>query len=83
MLSTSQTTKRTTRNSTKSKKYVDIAIRAGRKALLLDICKGMYEAYTQNGNHLPYGHVQELLKDFGDQYSWLSRNIINKALINY
>jgi len=43
----------------------------------------MYEKYIQNGNRLPYGHVRELLNDFGGQYSWLSKNIINKAFIQY
>ena len=77
------TNKRKTKNSIKSRIYADRAIRAGRNATLVEICKGMYDAYVRNNNRLPYGHVQELLKQFGDQYSWLTRNIINKAFIKY
>ena len=79
----SKTKKRVTNNSRKSQAYANRAIRAGRQALLLDICKGMHDAYIQNDHRLPYGHVRELLNEFGEQYDWLSRNIINKAFIKY
>ena len=77
----SKTKKRVTKNSRKSQLYANRAIRAGRQALLLDICKGMHNAYIQNDHRLPYGHVRELLNEFGEQYDWLSRNIRNKAFI--
>ena len=78
-----KTKKRVTNNSRKSQIYANRAIRAGRKALLLDICKGLHDACIQNDNRVPYGHVRELLNEFGEQYGWLSRNIINKAFIKY
>ena len=67
-----KTKKRVTNNSRKSQIYANRAIRAGRNALLLDICKGMHDAYIQNDNCLPYGHVQELLNKLREQYDWLS-----------
>ena len=42
--------------------YAKRAIQNSRKALLLDVCQGMLEAYRDNGNRLPYGHVEVLLK---------------------
>ena len=28
-----------------------------------DLCKGMYDAYKNNNNRLPYGHLNNLLKE--------------------
>ncbi len=83
MSPTTKSTVRTTKHSSKSRIYADKAIRAGRNATLREICKGTYDAYIGNNNCLPYGHVQELLKQFGEQDSWLNRNVINKASIKY
>ena len=47
-----------------AEKYAKRALRNSRKALLLDISQGMLEAYKKNGNWLPYGHVEVLLKQF-------------------
>ena len=50
------------KNARGVEQYAKRAIQNSRKALLLDICQGMLEAYRKNGNRLPYGHVEVLLK---------------------
>ena len=42
--------------------YAKRSIRNSCKALLLDVCQGILEAYRDNGNRLPYGHAEVLLK---------------------
>ena len=64
-------------------KYAKRALKNCRKALLLDICEGMIEAYKQNGNRLPYGHVENLLKALKTKEPWMTRNIINKVFMKY
>jgi len=43
----------------------------------------MYEAYLQNSNRLPYGHVGGLLSEMKGSHKWLTRNIINKAFMKF
>ena len=75
--------KRATKTSQKSQLYANRAVRASRKALLHEICKGMYEAYVKNDNRLPWGHVGGILDELKTSHKWLTRNIINKAFINF
>ena len=81
--SSSAKKKRTTTTSRKSQAYANRAIKAGRKALLHEVSKGMYEAYLQNNNRLPYGHVGGLLSEMKSSHKWLTRNIINKAFMKF
>ena len=64
-------------------KYAKRALKNSRKALLLDICEGMIESYKQNNNRLPYGQVENLLKELKIKEPWMTRNIINKAFMKY
>ena len=66
-----------------AEKYAKRALRNSRKALLLDISQGMLEAYKKNGNWLPYGHVEGLLKQLVKTEPWITRNIINKAFMKH
>ena len=66
-----------------TEQYAKRAIRNSRKALLLDVCEGMVEAYKNNGNRLPYGHVEELVKKLVTAEPWITRNIINKAFMRH
>ena len=79
----SSNNKRATKTSQKSQLYANRAVRASRKALLHEICKGMYEAYVKNENRLPWGHVGGILEELKTTHKWLTRNIINKAFINF
>ena len=55
------------KNDTKTllrvQKYANRAIQSSRNALLEDVCEGMFEAYLNNGQRLPYGHVTNLLSE--------------------
>ena len=75
--------KRATKTSKKSQLYANRAVRASRKALLHEICKGMYEAYVKNDNRLPWGYVGGILNELETSHKWLTRNIINKAFMNF
>ena len=74
---------RKTNNSKKVAKYANQALRVSRNALLIELYRGMYEAYRNNGNRLPYGHLAKLLKEVQPGNEWLSRNMLNKAFIKY
>ena len=50
---------RKTNNSKKVAKYANQALRVSRNALLIEMCRGMYEAYKINGNRLPFRHIKE------------------------
>ena len=43
----------------------------------------MYDSYKKNGNRLPYGHVEVLLKELRPNEPWMTRNIVNKAFMKY
>jgi len=43
----------------------------------------MYKEFLRNQNRLPYGHISNLLRELKPQEDWLTRNIINKAFMNY
>ena len=74
---------RKTNNSKKVAKYANQALKVSRNALLVELCRGMYEASKNNGNRLPYGHLAKLLKEVQPGNEWLSRNVLNKAFIKY
>ena len=74
---------RKTKTSLRVQKYANRAIQSSRNALLEDVCEGMFEAYLNNGQRLPYGHVTNLLSELQTKEKWLSRNIINKAFMKY
>ena len=64
-----------------AEKYANRALRKSRKALLLDVSQGMLEACEKNGNRLPYGHLENLLKQLVKTEPWITRNILNKAFM--
>ena len=66
-----------------AEKYAKRASCNSRKELLLDISQGMLEAYKKNGNRLPYGHVEVLLKQLVKKEPWITRNVINKAFMKH
>ena len=63
--------------------YANRAIKRSRAVLLDDVCEGMYKEYLNKNRRLPYGHVTKLLNESKLTEEWLSRNIINKAFMNY
>ena len=73
----------TAKKAVDAEKYAKRALRNSRKALLLDISQGMLEAYKKNGNRLPYGHVEGLLKQLVKTEPWITRNVINKAFMKH
>ena len=74
---------RLTKTSLRIQKFVDKATKSSRKALLASLCDDMYNLYTKNGNRLPYGHITVILESLKPTEPWLTRNIINKAFLNY
>ena len=76
-------TRSKTRNSQRVIRYANRARKISRDALLSDLCKGMYEAYKKNNNRLPYGHLNNLLKEVQPDNEWMTRNMLNKAFIKY
>ena len=66
-----------------AEKYAKRALCNSLKALLLDISQGMLEAYRKNGNRLPYGHVEVLLKQLVKKEPSITRNVINKAFMKH
>ena len=76
-------TKRKAKNSKKVVTYANRAQKISRDTFLQDLCKGMYEAYKNNDNRLPYGHLNNLLKEVKPDNDWMTRNRLNKAFIKY
>ena len=74
---------RVTKTSLRIQKFADKATKSSRKALLASLCNDMYNLYTKNGNRLPYGHISVILERLKPTEPWLTRNIINKAFLNY
>ena len=74
---------RVTKTSLRIEKFADKATKSSRKALLTSLCDDMYSLYVKNGNRLPYGHISVILKRLKPTEPWLTRNIINKAFLNY
>ena len=74
---------RLTKTSLRIQKFADKATKSSRKALLASLCDDMYSLYTKNGNRLPYGHITVILESLKPTEPWLTRNIINKAFLNY
>ena len=48
-----------------------------------DACDGMYNEYVRNNNKLPYGHVTNLVNELNQREGWITKNIVNKAFIQY
>ncbi len=74
---------RVTKTSLCIQKFADKATKSSWKALLASLCDDMHSLYIKNGNRLPYGHISVILKRLKLIEPWLTRNIINKAFLNY
>ncbi len=48
-----------------------------------DACEGMYNEFVRNNNKLPYGHVMNLVNELRQRGEWITKNIVNKASIQY
>ena len=74
---------RSTKTSKRVQSYANRAIQTSRKALLKDACDGMYNEYVRNNNKLPYAHVTNLVNELKQREGWITKNIVNKAFIQY
>ena len=74
---------RSTKTSKRVQSYANRAIQTSMKALLKDACDGMYNEYVRNNNKLPYGHVTNLVNELKQREGWITKNIVNKAFIQY
>ena len=74
---------RKTQTSKRVEVYVNQANKASRNALLADVCEGIYKEFLRNNHRLPYGYVTKLLHDLKPKESWITKNMINKAFMNY
>ena len=57
-----------------AEKYTKRALCIFWKALLLDVSRGVLEAYKKNGNWFLYDHVEVLLKQLVKKEPWVTRN---------
>ena len=74
---------RTTKTSKRIAVAAKRAIRASKKAALVNICVGMHTASVKNGNRLLYSYITRLLKELQSSMNWLNRYMINKAFLAY
>ena len=73
---------RGTRNSKNATRAARKAIKASKHAALLDICVDLHASASNNNDRIPYGYVKNIIAELRQTWSWLTRDIINKAYVN-
>jgi len=52
-----------------------------KKGVLIGLCQQIEEEmHASDSDHIPYGIVQEIVKDLKETFPWLSRDKLNNAL---
>ena len=72
---------RTTSKQKSVRKKLHSAAAKAKKGVLIGLCQQIEEeTCASDSDHIPYGMVQEIVKDLKETFPWLSRDKLNNAL---